>query len=350
MNDYIYVNGRFLNQKLSGVQRVGLEVGVHLQTYYKDKLVFLCPRSKSQNSLNSELNCKRIGYFDGYFWEQIELPIYLYIKNASVLLNFCNTAPILFNKNIVVIHDMAVKFNKKWFDWKFVYAYKVLFFFNSIKAKLIITDSYFSKSEIIKYYPKINQSKIHVVYLASFIKSKKKEDFNLKYFLAINSINPRKNIDVITKAFKSLNPQKYFLKIVGETNKKVFGEEYIQSTSNIEYLHNISDYQLIDLINKSRAVINSSFYEGFGLPPLEAMSLGTPCILSNIDVHTELYEGVALFFEPNNFLELSEKVKFITKANNYHEFCLKSFEKSKEFSWTKTSNEYINLINIFLKA
>lgn len=346
----IYINARFLTQEITGVQRVGLEISKYFQAVYGEDVIFLCPSNDNIIGKYPDLNIKRIGFFSGYIWEQIELPIYLLIRRAKVLVNFCNTAPILFTKNIVVIHDMAIKHNKNWFSWKFIFIYKILFYFNIKKAKMIITDSYFSKNEILKYYPSTISSKIKVIYLASFINVNKKDNIRGNYFLAVNSISPRKNIKVIIDAFKILDSNDYVVKVVGGTNNKVFGKETIRNNSNIQFLGKVDDDEMIELIMKSNALINSSLYEGFGLPPLEAMSLAKPCIISRIPVHEELYKDVAIFFNPNDSIELSEKIKNLSLDQNYQTICDKSYKLSQKFSWKKTAFEYIETVNNYLKT
>ena len=350
MNNKIYINGRFLTQELTGVQRVASEISLHLQKHYKERLIFLYPNEEIKNSYAKKFQCVKMGFLKGHLWEQIELPLFMYKNHGDVLLNFCNTAPILFNKNIIVIHDMAVKQSHDWFDWKFVKLYNFLFFFNTKFAKKIITVSNFSKSEILKYYPKTIESKIEVIYLASFIEPREEKADKRNYFLTIGSISKRKNLSTIIKAFKKLNPNKYFLKIVGGTNKKIFDVDLPSDDLNIEYLGNVSDIELYQLIAEAKAVINASVYEGFGLPPLEAMSLNTPCILSKIPVHEELYGQTAFFFEPLNSIQLTQKIEELTNSNIYESLCIKSSQLAQNFTWEKTSKEYIKCIEYLISV
>lgn len=349
MNNKIYVNGRFLTQDITGVQRVASEVGSMLQKQYGDRLVFLCPPDIRKEGYPNSLNCLTIGKRKGIFWEQFELPIFLFKNKAQILINFCNTAPIFFSKNIIVIHDMAIHYEKEWYNWKFSAYYKFLFYVNTRRAKTIITDSFFSKKEILKFYPQTRSNKIEVIYLASFISEN--DDLPKKdFFLAINSINPRKNINTIIKAFEKLDPTKYKLKIVGGQNKKVFGSNLEAVKPNIEYLGLVTDIELISLIKQCKSLINSSLYEGFGLPPLEAMSLKTPCILSKIEVYEELYKNVAVFFEPGEPSQLAEKIVEVSEREDYNEICKNSYELSLNFSWEKTTAEYSRIIEKNLKT
>lgn len=344
MNNKIVVNGRFLTQKSTGVQRVATEISKHLQEHYKEEIIFVCPNKHFLNPVAESLNCVKTGYFSGYFWEQVELPFFLFRNKVSRLINFCNTAPILFKKNMIVIHDMAVKENKNWFNWQFAFAYNIMFYFNLKRALKIITVSNFSKQEILKFYPKIEQSKIEVVYLASFLDSNEKENQKGDYFIAVNSLNSRKNIKVILEAFKLLDLNQYKLKIIGDYFNSVFKNDILQYSSNVTFLNEVSDAKLKKELSEAKALINGSFYEGFGLSALEAMSVSTPCILSDIPVYRELYNEMAIFFDPESPVELAKKIKDLMHSENYNDICKKSFEASLKFSWKTASENYIFII------
>jgi glycosyltransferase involved in cell wall biosynthesis len=344
VRDKIYVNGKFLTQKTTGVQRVATEISIHLQAHYKEKIIFVCPNQEFINPVAEYLNCIKVGFFGGYLWEQIVLPFYLFRKKTTLLLNFCNTAPMMYGKNLLVIHDVAFKVNKKWFDWKFIFVYNILFYFNLKKAKRIITVSNFSKNEILKFYPKTKSEKIEVVYLASFLENKESILLKKKYYLAINSLNDRKNIKVIIDAFKLLDPNIYKLKVIGEKNTKVFKDSNYETISNVEFLDEVTDASLYKWIVEAKALINASFYEGFGLPALEAMSLYTPCVLSNIPVYRELYGETAFFFDATSANQLAQQIEVMEQSDNYLEICKKGFELSQNFSWVITSKQYILII------
>ncbi|SEN68742.1 Glycosyltransferase involved in cell wall bisynthesis [Flavobacterium sp. CF108] len=345
MRNKIVVNGRFLTQKVTGVQRVATEISKNLQEHYSEEIVFLCPNKPFLNPVSESLNCKKIGCFSGYFWEQVELPLFLFRNKVFLLINFCNTAPILFKKNVIVVHDMAVKENKDWFSWKFAFVYNIFFYFNLKKALKIITVSNFSKNEILKFYPNVEPSKIDVVYLASLFSSNEEANQKGDYFIAVNSLNPRKNIKVILEAFKVLDLHQFKLKIIGDSFNNVFNNDLLESDSlNVEFLNDISDVELKKEMKGAKALINGSFYEGFGLSALEAMSVSTPCILSNIPVYKELYNETALFFDPGKPLELVQKIKDLIDLENYTDLCKRSFELSQKFNWETTSQRYISII------
>ena len=89
----IFINGKFLVQNITGVQRYARDFCVDLKS--KNSFTILVPRSVNLNIFN-DIKVKKVGFFNGFFWEQIELPFYLYRKQKkSYLLNLCNIAPII---------------------------------------------------------------------------------------------------------------------------------------------------------------------------------------------------------------------------------------------------------------
>jgi glycosyltransferase involved in cell wall biosynthesis len=357
MNKYIYINGKFLTQETSGVQRVAYELSAKLKDYYGDKVIVLVPKNSIKNIEYFKLfNILEVGYFKGNLWEQIDLPFFLKKAKANVLINFCNSQPIFFrSKNIVVLHDVSFTKNEKWFNWKFRIWYIFMCKITLHKNLAIFTDSHFSKNEICSYFFKVDSSKIYVSYLASFIKipeSKElKENDEKGYFLSVASYDPRKNLGLIINAFNRLyhKNKNIHLYLVGKQNK-VFEKSFLTSSNpNIFFLNNVSDEELVIYYQKSLAFISSSLYEGFGLPILEALSQGTTCLVSDIPVYKEIYKENVLYFKSNEEISLSNLMEsFIENKEKYFLLKQRNIDFSKEFSWNIAAIEYINVINKIL--
>ena len=129
----------------------------------------------------------------------------------------------------------------------------------------------------------------------------------------------------------------------------MFKDSSYKTISNVEFLDEVTDISLYKWIVEAKALINASFYEGFGLPALEAMSIYTPCILSNIPVYRELYSETAFFFDVTSANQLAQQVEVMEQSDNYFEICKKGFELSQNFSWDITSKQYILIIESFKK-
>ena len=224
----IIINGRFLTQNITGVQRVAHEIIKELDKITKEKsleVIILAPRNIIFNNLYENIKVKKVGILKGHLWEQLELPIYSFLEKG-ILLNLCNTAPII-NTGIIDIHDISFKVNPEFFSKKFSLYYKILIWILVRTSKKILTVSEFSKNEIIKYY-NVNFKKIEVIYNSWEHMLSFKEDFNIlkkfnlknkSFYLGVSSINPNKNFKYIIELAK-LYPEKQFV-IAGKKNEKV---------------------------------------------------------------------------------------------------------------------------------
>ncbi|MGL5357209.1 MAG: glycosyltransferase family 4 protein [Cetobacterium sp.] len=312
----IIINGRFLSQGITGVQRFAHEIIREL-----DKIVspgeykILAP----QNIMYKELKYQNIeieicGNMKGHLWEQIELPYYVK-KNKGKLINLCNTAPIL-KPGIVAIHDIQTKVYPEFFSKKFQLWYNILNGFNIKNAEKIITVSEFSKSEIVKHY-KVSDKKIEVIYNGWQHMDRIEKDETIlekldvkkdEYILGVSSMNPNKNFKYILGLAK-LHPEYKFV-IVGKKNSEVFKDGTIEELDNLTWAGYVSDEELKGLYSNAKAFIFPSFYEGFGIPPLEAIASGCKNIfVSNTSCLPEIYRDYVNYFNPQTIEKQNENKK-----------------------------------------
>lgn len=319
----IYINGRFLTQNITGVQRYAIEIVKALDKYLNDnklndkyKFEIVCPKNIKQNLNLKNIEIKKIGNLKGQLWEQIELP--LYVKNRF-LFNFCNCAPLIKKNQIVTIHDAAVcdvpyAYSKIFRIW-YKFMYRVL----TSRVKKIFTVSEFSKKRLNNHF-NIPLERVEVTYNGidhmKNIKPDEKifSEFDIEknnYVLAVSSLNPSKNFKLILETAKIL-PAINFV-IAGGTNSAVFKEQGLEITSNVKFIGYVNDEELVALYKYASCFVYPSIYEGFGIPPLEAMYFNCPVILSNIEVFKEIYGNKVNFFELNNNISLINLLKDINK-------------------------------------
>lgn len=318
------INGKFLGQKKTGVQRFAYEIINQLDNLSNyHEFTLLVP--KSVNSIPELKNIKIIKYgsLKGILWEQLCFPFYLITRHATGL-NLGNVAPLI-KPDIVCMHDMNFKANPDFFSWEFVLWYNIQMLNFKYRAKKILTVSQFSKNEIIKYY-KIKSERIHVIYNGwEHIKSIESDDNILNnndfiriddYYFTLSSLAPNKNIQWILKNAK-YNPNEQYL-IAGGLDLNVYGKETkFQVPDNVHFLGYISDSEVVSLISHCKAFLFPTLYEGFGIPPLEALALGSNIIVSNTECMREIYSNVAYFidpYEPNVLLSELLQSKEINKS------------------------------------
>jgi len=300
----IYINGRFLSQAVTGVQRFAIEICKVLIQSNPTKYKLLVPENVIDNELTKSFQAYTIKGSSGHKWEQINLVKFLKSKGNPLLLNLCNTAPLAYNNSVITIHDLAFLHYPKWFSLQFQMFYKFLIPRIASKSKQIFTVSQFAKDDLLNAYKGLNPEKVEVVYngVSRVFQTKKfTTTYNKPYFLALGGLNPRKNLLKTLEAFQRLDSDKFDLRIVVRSDEN-FNQIKIHENSkqSLHFHEDIRDQELIDLYSNAAALVYPSLYEGFGIPPLEAINCNCPVIISDIPLFKELYGGYALFVDPNN--------------------------------------------------
>lgn len=339
----IIINGRFLIHKTTGVERYAREIIAELDEIVdKDKYELAVPRNIDRVPVYKNIKVVKVGKLKNVLWEHISLPLYVK-KMSGISLNLCNVAPII-KPDVVCIHDMKIKAVPQYFSKKFLLWYNLLFFNETKRAKRILTVSEFSKSEIKKYY-NVDDRRITVVSNAwQHFEEIWSTDYALtkyklqsrNYYFAMGSLEPNKNLDwIINTAYN--NKQSIFV-IAGSINKKVFSEKVRNKyPDNIRLLGYVSDEEAKTLMHNCKAFLFPSFYEGFGIPPLEALSAGAPqVIVSDENVMHEILGESVVYINPTKPQKNLDSL-LINNAN--------TDEILKKYSWRESAQKIYNIMN-----
>ncbi|CAI1722123.1 glycosyltransferase family 4 protein [Serratia proteamaculans] len=346
----IYINARFLTQDVTGVQRFAEQICIELVAL-RDDVVLLAPKDIKRSSLPAGFNIQTIGEKSGHFWEQVELPKYLRSIGSPVLVNLCSTAPVFYKNQIVTHHDVTYKRYKKSFSLKFRILYSLLIPMMLKSSKALITVSEFSKSEILQYF-KYDPKKIHIIYNAvgnEFVNSSKESDKLDKYFLAVSSPNFHKNFHGMLEAYslyRSKHGGDIKLKVIGKSASSFATQDFSKNAQDgdVTFLGRVDDNELITLYQNATAFVFPSFYEGFGIPPLEAQACGCPVISSNKASMPEVLRNSVLYFDPYNVAEIANTMeKIISDSALRDTLMIAGLENVKSYSW-KSSAEKVNAI------
>ncbi|MEA3353370.1 MAG: glycosyltransferase family 1 protein [Campylobacterota bacterium] len=295
-----------------------------------------------------------------HLWLHFVLPF----KKADILFCPANIAPVFIPKNkklVLTLHDVAFLTQEESFSTIFRLYYKFVIPFNIKRADKIITVSNYSKSQIIEHFPYASE-KIEVVHIAASeifkpIENIKKENT----ILYVGSLNKRKNFTSIIKAFNRLikdqKTTRYpllatHLKIVGNFSDNFQLDQETQQlledakkNKNIIFCQNVDDEELLKLYNSSKLFIFPSFYEGFGLPVLEAMSCGTPVICSNTTSLPEVGGEAVLYCNPHDINDIAQKLKQVLCDENLQNTMIKEgITQAKNFNWQITTKKHIKTI------
>ena len=353
----IIVNARFLTQSITGVQRYGIEISRNLKKISKNnQLIFVTPYNIINKEYAKELDAVIIGKHTGHLWEQIDLPLYLRKIGSPLLLCLANTAPIFYKYKISTIHDVAFKVYPQTFNKTFLYTYQLLIPQILKSSKHVLTVSNFSKKEINKYYH-TNLNKISVIPNAvneDFIYTKDDNLKNTPYFLAVSSINYRKNFHAVLKAFDIFTNKttiNYKLFIIGDLNCSSFNGIDLSSfkkNPNIVFLGRVSDKELIHYYSNAIAFIYPSLYEGFGIPPLEAQACMCPVLSSTIEPLKEVLEDSALYADPYKAEDLANQMIILTHEYQRNKLKQLGKENIKRFSWHKSAMKLKEILYSYL--
>lgn len=348
----IVVNARFLTQSITGVQRFAIEISLRLKEILKEEVVFVSPKDIVLREYARQLKVATFGKMHGHLWEQIELPLYLRRHGSPLLVCLCNTAPLYYGNKIVTLHDVAFYVFPKMFSKPFLVVYRFMIPRILKSAKRVMTVSRFSKQEIIKYCG-TEADKISVVYNAVSGGFKYVEDKELakhQYFLAVSSLNYRKNFAAVLDAFKKFEEhnENGNLYIIGDMTNSSFVAldiDKYKSNKRIKFLGRVSDYDLSRYYSNAVAFIYPSLYEGFGIPPLEAQQCHCPVISSNATSLPEVTGQSALFNSPYDIDGfVSNMQKLFDNPSLRNELIGKGLNNIKRFSWSDSANIVVRLL------
>lgn len=299
-------------------------------------------------------------------WSNIILPRYLKKNKIDLFFSANQQIPLIKIKDvkyIFVLHDVIYKADKKFHP--FIYRkYLEFFTYFSIKSSdLIVTDSKYSKQDILKYY-NVNERKIKVIYSAADkkffpmnISMEEKSELKKMFgspehiVLYLGMIENRKNITCILNiadAISKVNKQVKFLLIgkIGYGGDNIL--KNILKSENVIHLNNVDDDLLTKIFNISSVFLFPSFYEGFGFPPLEAMQSGLPVLASNNTSLLEIVGTGGILHDAEDCESFTNDIiKLLSDKEFYKKMKERGIEQAKLFKIENTAKEFMDAFNSF---
>ncbi len=286
MDITFFINGRFFGQRMTGVQRHAFELTKVLAAEGTEFQI-LTPQNVTMPSDLKHLQVF-VGKRDGTLWEQVDL--YNFIKDKEIpLLNFCNTAPIRYDRNWLTVHDLGVFENPKWYNPKFSAWYKYMVPRIVKKAELIMTVSQSVSGELNTRFGRRADAILYNGVPSSWEKASNVVKENI--ILLVGTPSSRKRFDMVESLAGDIEAAGYRLVVLGEKDKNLKDG----SRAGLEK-RAVDDAELIAWYARSKFVVSASAYEGFNLPILEGMYFNAIPILSDIPVHREIYGDHGLYF------------------------------------------------------
>jgi len=360
----IFVNGRFLFRPQTGVDRYALNVlsaiDQLLDQGEADNLnfVLIVPKSASKPFwLPNNMQVLRAGFFHGQLWEQFSLP---WLTRNGLLLNLCNTAPLLKRNQIATIHDATVARYGRSFKISFRIWYNTLLPLVSFMARAVVTVSHFSESEIHRCY-RTPRRKISVIYNGADHVTRLAPDRSVIsrlglrgrcYVLGVATHAAHKNVQALYALPSHLRGEPVSVVLVGGGNDRIFArtQDGHGAESGLIRTGYLRDEELVALYAEATCFVFPSFYEGFGIPPVEAMTMGCPVIAANTSAMPEVLGDAAIYFDPYDVDELAASVNRVLHDEQLRDTMIeKGREQAKRYRWRDGGRMFLALCARFAK-
>lgn len=355
----VSINGRFLSQSLTGVQRYAAEMvkamdsllasgAAPSQLLDAEWQILVPPNARTLTGLR-RIQTRQVGTLTGHAWDQIDLAR---AAAGTRLVSLANSGPVLHRDHLVVIHDAQVFRRPDFFSWRYLALHRTLGHLLA-RTATIATVSAFSRNELAETLsldpasiPVIANSAEHfatVVPDASIIDTLRLAPH--RFFLFVGSMTKNKNVATAIGAAQRLGRDDFPLVVVGGDNSKVFGGAATESRTGVVVAGRLKDEEIAALFSQASAFIFPSLYEGFGVPPLEAMFFACPVIASSAAAVRETCDDAAAYFDPLDADELCKRMHERIELG-----AISSVERERQqrrlatFSWSRSATAMLEFL------
>ncbi len=352
----LVINGRFLQRPVTGVERFAIETlraldeMISAQEVKLAELIIAVPKGTQAKNIFKNIPIIEVGHFQGYAWEQIELPVY---AGSRFLVNLCNMGPVMKKKQCVVIHDAAVFSVPEAYGRIFRLVYKCIHRLLTLRGAQILTVSEFSKRELAHHLGLAASAIIVLPEGGEHVLRVQPDDGILTkasllrrpFVLAVSSAQANKNFGFVVRALATLGDPGFDVVVAGGTNPGVFSTNGMPMPAFVKHVGYVSDAELTSLYKHAACFVFPSLYEGFGIPPLEAMAHGCPVVASTAASIPEVCGDAAIYFDPKDaksFLAALDKVMSTELVRA--ELRQLASQRSQLWTWRKTAQSLLKAI------
>lgn len=346
MTGPVYVNGRYLSQPVTGVQRFAAEIvraidSLVLSGEWPATTLLTPPQADGETpgaQSDLQLPTRSVGRRQGQLWEQIDLP---QAARGGILINLGNTAPIFGGGGqVVVIHDAGVFDTPYSYSWKFRLWYKGLQHALARIGTRIVTVSEFSRQRIASSLG-IDPARISVIYEGADHVKRVTADHGVltrhgltpgRYALVVGSRAAHKNLAALDAVVAALGQRGMVVAMTGGANRAVFQDA--GDVQAVRSLGRATDEELRALYENAVCLLFPSRYEGFGLPPVEAMICGCPVIATRGGAVEEICGEDALYFTMDDPTSLVDAVsRMMDEPGLRDSLVQRGMARAEKLSW-----------------
>jgi|GEM_PF-253863 len=358
----VSINGRYLGRRPTGVDRFANEVIRSIDELVATQApavaglsfeLLIPPSVQVEPERFPNLRIRTVPGGNGQYWEQVCLPL---AARGTLLLNLCNAGPLLYRNQVTVMHDAAPMRVPQAYTRAFRAWYRMMAPWIGRIARRVLTVSEFSRGELIQAYHipgrKIGvlpMSGDHMLRLPE--EADVREKFHLSgrpYILAVSSASHHKNFRLVVEAIELLKATDYDVVIVGGGMPMLKAVQQV-SPDFVKRVGYVDDGDLKALFRQAACFVFPSLYEGFGLPPVEAMTLGCPVIASNLPSVREACGDAAIYFRPTSAAECGEAMMHVMHDSALRDrLRTQGFANVQRRSWRLTADRLLTEISPWL--
>jgi glycosyltransferase involved in cell wall biosynthesis len=285
------------------------------------------------------------GHLRRLFWTQFQLPKIYQQLQADLIYSPIPEAP-LYSKSryLVMCHDLIpLRFPRRSSPLTNYFRHVVPQVLR--QAEHIVCNSQATATDLVDYYG-IDADKITPILLGydrlNFYPREQTNNPEAPYFLYLGRPDPYKNLSGLIAAFAQIPNQDYYLAIAGSTDPRFTPQLQQQAQElgiahRVKWLNYLSYQELPIVISNAVALVFPTFWEGFGLPVLEAMACGTPVITSNLASLPEITDNAAILINPHHTAEIAgAMMDLIADQKMRSQLSQLSLQQAQKFSWAKT--------------
>ncbi|MFG1384113.1 glycosyltransferase family 4 protein [Xanthobacter versatilis] len=313
----IFVNGRFIGRPVTGVERFATlvlkEIVARARTESALRWTVLAPTGVERPEWLGPLPFRTVGRLSGHPWEQTEL---FWASRNGTLVNLCNSGPVLHGRQLTVIHDALVYRHPENFSRRYGTVHRQLGRLLARRARLA-TVSEFSRRELSALLG-VPAGSIAVIPNAVDHMAEIEPDVSVldrfglqgkRFLLAVGSPAPNKNLARAVRAFLALDRDDISFVLVGKAAAAFARSDVGTTHPNVVATGRLSDGEVQALYRSAVALVFPSIYEGFGIPPLEAMTAGCPVLAADIPPVREVCADAALYFDPLDEASMADAMR-----------------------------------------